>query len=41
MAVAGFQVLQQRGQAEEAHDRLVKVLTDHNEDPGSFRSTSR
>ena len=41
LAVAGFDVLRQRGQAEEARDRLVKVLKDHNEEPQGFRSTSR
>ena len=41
LAVAGFEVLRQRGMADEAHDRLVKVLKDHNEDPQRFRSTSR
>ena len=41
MAVAGFEVLHQRGKADEAHDRLVTVLKDHNEDPQGFRSTSR
>ena len=41
LAVAGFEVLHQRGKADEAHDRLVKVLKDHNEDPQGFRSTSR
>jgi hypothetical protein len=41
MAVTGFEVLQQRGQAGEAYDQLLKVLTEHNEDPQAFRSTSR
>jgi len=41
VAVSGFRVLQECGQADEARDRLVKVLTDHNEDPQGFRSTSR
>ena len=41
MAVAGFEVLHQRGKGDEAHDRLVQVLKDHNEDPQGFRSTSR
>ena len=41
MAVTGFQVLQQLGQAESARERLIKVLTDHNEDAGDFRATSR
>ena len=41
LAVAGFEVLRQRGKVEEAQGRLVKVLKDHNEDPQGFRSTSR
>lgn len=41
MVVGTFEVLEQSGQAEEAHDQLVKVLTEHNEDPRAFRSTSR
>lgn len=41
MAVTGFEVLQQRGQADEAYDQLLRVLTEHNEDPRAFRSTSR
>ena len=41
LAVAGFEVLRQRGKIDEAHDRLVRVLKDHNEDPDGFRSTSR
>ena len=41
MAVSGFEVLRRRGRADEANDRLLKVLTEHNEDPRSFRSTSR
>lgn len=41
MAVAGLEVLHQRGMAEEAYDRAVKVLKDYNEDPEGFRSTSR
>ena len=41
MAVTGFQVLQQLGPAEPARERLIKVLTDHNEGAGDFRATSR
>ena len=41
LAVAGLELLRQRGQADEAHVRLVKVLKDHNEDVEGFRSTSR
>ncbi|MFN2536964.1 MAG: class I SAM-dependent methyltransferase [Mycobacteriales bacterium] len=41
MAVTGFQILQQLGQAEQAQQRLLEVLTAHNEDPVGFRCTSR
>lgn len=41
LAVAGFELLRQRGKADEAHDRLLNVLKDHNEEPQGFRSTSR
>lgn len=41
MAVAGFQLLQQMGKAEQAREQLLHVLIEHNEDPDSFRSTSR
>lgn len=41
LAVAGFEMLRQRGKADEARDRLVKVLEDYNEDPQGFRTTSR
>lgn len=41
MAVATFEVLEQSGQVDEGYDRMLKVLTDHNEDPHAFRSTSR
>ncbi|MDP9441347.1 MAG: hypothetical protein M3P34_04035, partial [Actinomycetota bacterium] len=41
LAVAGFQVLRRAGQAEEARERLLQVLNEHNEDPGNFRSASR
>lgn len=40
LAVAGFQLLQQRGQAGHATERLLEVLDEHNEDAESFRSTS-
>ena len=41
MAVTGLEVLQQRGQAEQALEQLLEVLRTHNEDPKAFRSTSR
>lgn len=41
MAVAGFQLLEQLGQAKQAEERLLAVLTAHNEDPAAFRCTSR
>ncbi len=41
IAVTGFEVLQQRGKADEAYGHLLKVLTEHNEDQQAFRSTSR
>ena len=41
MAIAGFDLLQQRGQADAARARLLQVLRDNNEDPGGFRCTSR
>lgn len=40
MAVTAFQVLQRMGQAEQAGERLLQVLIEHNEDAHSFRSTS-
>lgn len=40
MAITGFQVLQQLGQADAAQKRLLEVLTTHNEDPSGFRCTS-
>lgn len=41
MAVAGFQLLRRMGQAEQARDQLLQILVEHNEDPDSFRITSR
>ena len=41
MAITGFEALQQRGQAADAYEHLLKVLTEQNEDPQAFRSTSR
>ncbi len=41
MAIAAFDLLAQRGQAEAARERLLHVLRDHNEDAGGFRCTSR
>ena len=41
LAVAAFDVLQRRGQAEAARERLLSVLDEHNEDPAAFRSTGR
>jgi len=41
LAVSGHQVLQQAGKMEQARERLLKVLTDHNEDPEHFRCTSQ
>lgn len=41
LAVTGFQLLQQKGQTEQAHERLLQVLNEHNEDSHAFRSTSR
>ncbi len=40
LAVAGFEVLERLGQAEQAHKQLLQILTDGNEDTGAFRSTS-
>ena len=40
MSVRGFQVLAQQGRADEAHARLLGILTEQNEDPASFRVTS-
>ena len=41
LAVSGFQLLQQLGQAERAREDLLQVLTEHNEDAAAFRSTSK
>jgi SAM-dependent methyltransferase len=41
MVLGTFELLEQRGQADEAYDQLLNVLTEHNEDPQAFRSTSR
>jgi SAM-dependent methyltransferase len=41
LAIAAFEVLEGRGDAERARNRLLDVLNDHNEDPDGFRSTSR
>lgn len=41
LAVAGNDVFRQRGVSEEAHERLLGVLRDQNEDQDVFRSTSR
>jgi hypothetical protein len=41
MAVAGIAVLERLGQAEALRKQLHHILTEGNEDPNSFRSTSR
>ena len=41
MAIAGFEVLDRVGQAELAHERLLRILEEGNEDAMAFRSTSR
>lgn len=41
LAIAAFEVLQRAGQAEEARERLLQVLDEHNQDHSSFRGTSR
>lgn len=41
LAVMGFEALRRAGQAGEAREHLLQVLTEHNEDPNGFRSTSR
>ena len=41
LAVAGFKVLEQRGLAEEARDRLVNILIEANEETDGYRSTSQ
>ena len=40
MAIAAFEVLHRLGQADQARDRLLKILIDRNEEANSFRSTS-
>lgn len=40
LAVAAFRVLQQQGQAGQVEERLLEILDEHNEEAGSFRSTS-
>lgn len=40
LAVTGFQVLQQLGQADQATERLLEILDEHNEETDTFRSTS-
>lgn len=41
LAVAGLQVLQRSGDVHSARDRLLRLVTEHNEDLEGFRSTSR
>lgn len=41
LAVAGFETLEQLGQADQAYRQLLQILKDGNEDTGAFRSTSR
>lgn len=41
LAVAGDEVLRKRGMSEEAHERLLRVIADHNEDEDAFCSTNR
>jgi SAM-dependent methyltransferase len=41
LAIAGHQVLQAVGQADSARERLLQIVTEHNEDEHAFRSTSR
>ena len=41
LAVSGFEVLRRAGKAEEAEERLLQVLNEHNQDPHGFRTTSR
>ena len=41
LAVRAFEVLQQRGAADEARRQLLDLLRAHNEEPGAFRTTSR
>lgn len=41
LSIAGDEVLRSRGASEEARERLLQVLREHNEDADAFRSTSR
>jgi hypothetical protein len=41
MAIAGIEVLEQAGQTELAHARLLRILEEGNEDATAFRSTRR
>jgi SAM-dependent methyltransferase len=41
MALAASDVLRQHGRAEQARDRLLRVLVEQSEDPTAFRCTSR
>ena len=41
MVIAGFEVLEQVGQAELARERLLRTLQEGNKDSTAFRSTSR
>ena len=40
IAIAGFDVLERTGQAEAAHEILLRILEEGNEDPNAFRVTS-
>ena len=40
MALAGFEVLERAGQAQQAREQLLRILEGGNEDPAAFRSTS-
>ena len=41
LAITGFEVLRRAGQAEEARERLLEVLSEHNQASSGFRATSR
>ncbi len=41
LAIAAFEVLERAGQAEQARERLLRILEEENEDAAAFRSTSR
>jgi SAM-dependent methyltransferase len=41
LAIAGFEVLEQRGLADEARDRLLKIVTEANEGTEGFHCTSQ